>query len=458
MNTIKLLWEFSRLRGNLRKSRQEISALQEKKLRALLVYAFDHSAWHRGRFQVAGIRREQLSSIPLVELPTMDKAGLLNHFDQIVTVPGVYQEDLRRFDADESRRGQLFQGKYHIVHSSGSTGKPGYFLYDSAAWDQMLLGIIRGALWGMTGPEIARLLLGGPRIVYLAATGGRYGGAMAVGDGVEGLRAAQLHLDVNTPLPELVEQVRAFRPNIIIGYPSAVKILGELVQSGELELDVLRVISCGEPLGNGLREYFEQVFHADVVNFYGASESLALGVESNQADGMYLFDDLNVIEVADGAMYLTCLYNLAQPLIRYRLSDRLSLRPADNKYPFTRSENIQGRSEDLLWFENGGRRDFLHPLSIEGFCIEGLLDVQFCQTGPASFEVRMETAPEVRQETVEGELRRQLTTILSEKGLVHVDFTLRQVAKIPPDPRTGKKRLVIPLATSSGDAREEAAI
>ncbi len=458
MNTVKLLWEFSRLRGNLRKSRQEIAALQEKKLRTLLTCAYDRSAWHRERFQGLGIRREQLDRLPLAALPTMDKADLLAHFDQIVTVPGVCQEDLRRFDADEASWGRLYQGKYHIVHSSGSTGKPGYFLYDGAAWKQMLLGIIRGALWGMSGPAIARLLTGGPRIVYIAATGGRYGGAMAVGDGVEGLRAAQLHVDINMPLRSLVEQVRSFRPNIIIGYPSAIKLLGELVQSGELELDVLRVISCGEPLGGGLREYFERVFCADVINFYGASESLALGVESNQADGMYLFDDLNVIEAADGAMYLTCLYNLAQPLIRYRLSDQLSLLPADGKYPLTRSEGVQGRSEDLLWFENGGRRDFLHPLSIEGFCIEGLLDVQFCQTGPASFEVRIETGPESRWEPIESELRRQLRAVLTEKGLFHVDFALRRVAKIPPDPRTGKKRLVIPLASPGGDMLKEAAI
>lgn len=458
MNITNLLWNFFRLRGNLQKSRQEIAALQEKKLRKLLRYAYDHSSWHRARFQTAGIGREQLSVLPLTAFPTMDKADLLAHFDQIVTVPDVCQSELRQFDADEPCQNQLYRGRYHIVHSSGTTGKPGYFLYDGDAWDQMLLGIIRGALWGMTGAEIAKLLLGRPRIVYIAATGGRYGGAMAVGDGVEGLRAAQLHLDVNTPLDELVEQVRSFNPNIIIGYPSAVKILGELVQSGDIDLHILRVISCGEPLGNGLREYFEQVFHASVINFYGASESLALGVESNQTDGMYLFDDLNVIEVAGGKMYLTCLYNLAQPLIRYQLSDQLTLLPIDNIYPFTRVENIQGRSEDLLWFENGGRRDFLHPLSIEGFCIEGLLDVQFCQTGPASFETRMETVPETGWERIESELRRQIEAILKEKGLVHVDFSIRHVTKISPDPMTGKKRLVVPLAFPSADVPREAAI
>jgi len=458
MDTLKLLWDFSRLRGNLRKDQQNIAALQKRKLQKLLTYAYDHSTWHRARFQAAGICREQIGTLPLSMFPTMDKADLLGHFDEIVTVPGLSQADLRRFDADDSLQGKLYQGQYHIVHSSGSTGKPGYFLYDVPAWNQMLLGIIRGALWGMTAPEIAKLLLGGPRIVYIAATGGRYGGAMAVGDGVAGLRAAQLHVDVNTPLPELVEQVRSFRPNIIIGYPSAIKILGELIQSGDMELDVLRVISCGEPLGSGLRQYFEQVFRAAVINFYGASESLALGVEDGHSDGMYLFDDLNVIEVVDGVMYLTCLYNLAQPLIRYRLSDQLQLQPADSRYPFTKSEHIRGRSEDLLWFDNEGRRDFLHPLSIEGFCIEGLLDVQFCQTGPTAFETRMETAPEARRDAIESELRQQIGSVLKEKGLGNVKFGVRHVSKILPDAKTGKKRLVIPLAAPSVETPREAAI
>ena len=53
-------------------------------------------------------------------------------------------------------------------------------------------------------------------------------------------------------------------------------------------------------------------------SIYGASESLALGVETSHAEGMYLFDDLNYIEVENGAMYLTSLYNYVQPLIRYR--------------------------------------------------------------------------------------------------------------------------------------------
>lgn len=86
------------------------------------------------------------------------------------------QEELRKFDEEIEADRKPYNGKYHVVHSSGSTGKPGYFVYDENAWNSMLTGIIRAALWNMTMPQILKLLLKRPRIVYIAATDGRYGG------------------------------------------------------------------------------------------------------------------------------------------------------------------------------------------------------------------------------------------------------------------------------------------
>ena len=103
---------------------------------------------------------------------------------------------------------------------------------------------------------------------------------------------------------------------------------------------------------------------------------------------MLLFDDLNVVEVENGAMYLTSLYNFAQPLIRYRLSDHLVLKSPLAGSPFTRAELLLSRNEDMLWFTDGaGHREFVHPLAVEGFCLEGLRDYQFCQTAPDAFEM-----------------------------------------------------------------------
>ena len=444
VNYFRTLKALSGFMKNTRISTEEMKELQEQNLRALLHHAWDHSVFYRRTFEKAGIREEKLDSLPLSAFPAIDKQILMEHFDELVTVPDVKQAELRRFDAERAADRKPYCGQYHVVHSSGSTGKPGYFIYDEPAWQTMLLGIIRGALWDMSMPAILKLLLGRPRIIYIAATDGRYGGAMAVGDGIDGVGAKQMYLDINTPLTDWIERVRSFQPNIIIGYPSAIKILAELQEKGAVSVRVVRVISCGEPLGPGLRRYLERVFGCTVVNIYGASESLALGVETGKEDGMLLFDDMNVIEMQDGAMYLTCLYNYAQPLIRYRISDQLALKEPLPGSPFARAEILLGRSEDMLWFTSAnGSRDFLHPLAVEGFCVEGLLDYQFRQIAPDAFEMLAETNGEEQKAHVRTEMLHQMGNILREKHLDYVQFYVRFVDAIRPDPKTGKKHLIV---------------
>jgi len=446
MNYFKMIWNLWQLKRNEKKSAGEISALQAEKLKRLLHYAYEHSPYYRNSFERAGITAEKIDSTPLCCFPAIDKSVLMSRFEEIVTAAGLTQEEIRKFDEREAGSKKLFRGKYHIVHSSGSTGTPRYFVYDENAWECMLSGIVRGALWNMTMPQIFEFLVRGPRIVYIAATNGRYGGAMAVGDGINGVGAKQIYLDINTPIKEWIQAVKTFKPNMIIGYPSAVKILAELVEKGDLALKVLRVVTCGEPLGAGLRQYLEDVFRAEVINFYGASESLSMGVERNPQEGMLLFDDMNIVEIQDGVMYLTCLYNFVQPLIRYRLSDQLTLQKPDDssRYPFMRAVGLLGRNEDILWFQDGsGKKEFLHPLAVEGFCINGLCDYQFQQISSDTFEMLAEVAKESLQETVQREILRQMREILREKGLEYVQFFVRFVPQILPDLQTGKKRLIL---------------
>lgn len=458
--SLSLLWNLYQLKRNEKKSREQVRAMQDKKLRKLLRYAYRHSAYYRRTFDEIGITKAQLGTLPLSAFPTMDKATLMAHFDEIVTDRKLKQRELRMFDEKSPIDEKLFMGKYHLVHSSGSTGVPRYFVYDRKAWMQMLAGIVRGALWDMSILEIRRLLSGGLRILYIAATDGRYGGAMAVGDGIHGVGAEQKFLDINTPLAEWVQCMKDFKPDIIIGYPSAIKILGGLVEKEQVKARVCRVICCGEPLAPGLRKYLEQTFQAAVVNFYGASESLALGVETNPADGMILFDDMNVIEVEDGNMYLTCLYNFTQPLIRYRISDKLVLKDetekdgkSAGKYPFTKANILLSRDEDMLWFEDGrGNQDFLHPLSVEGLCVEGLLDYQFRQTDRDAFEMLAQAENKAARENIQDSILQQMKKILHEKNLDYVRFFVRFVEEIRPDAKTGKKLLITGISGEMGDA------
>lgn len=183
------------------------------------------------------------------------------------------------------------------------------------------------------------------------------------------------------------------------------------------------------------------IFSAEVVNFYGASESLALGAEGSNDNGMVLFDDMNIIESVDGKMYLTCLYNFAQPLIRYEISDRLILKSGE---PFSTAVGLIGRNEDIMWFEKAnGQLDFIHPLSVEGFCIDGLLDYRFVQNNKKSFTLEFEKTDDSDENAIRLGLERYLTEILAEKKLENISYELSKVAKISVDFHSGKKKLIV---------------
>lgn len=100
MNTLKLLFELAQLKRNERKSPEQLKKLQQKKLRRLLIYAFRHSSYHHRAFVKAGIDESNIRTAPLSAFPAMDKQMLLQNFDQLITVPDLTQDELRRFDAE----------------------------------------------------------------------------------------------------------------------------------------------------------------------------------------------------------------------------------------------------------------------------------------------------------------------------------------------------------------------
>lgn len=444
MNLIKFAYTFFSLESNTFKSAKKIKHIQEKRLRRLLLYAYDYSKYYKELYDKSGITREDLKTISISKLPSIDKNVFMKNFDDILTTKEITQQDLREFDREKTLDDKSLNNKYHIVHSSGSTGKPCYFVYDENAWNTLLIGIIRGALWEMSKKDIFKLIKKHPKILYVAATDGRYAGAMSIYDGVTNLKASFESIDINSSLDSWIEKINNYKPDILIGYPSALKIIGESKNRGEINIDITRAISCGEPLGSNLREFLENTFHSPVINFYGASESIAMGVEVNNNDGMYLFDDLNYIEIEEDEIYLTNLYNFTQPIIRYKLTDNLVINKEDTT--FTNVSSIVGRNEDILWFKNkNGAYEFLHPLAIEGFCVEGMLDYQFVQISSNDLKMIIELTDEKHKNNIKKEMKNNMKKIFKINNIDNINFSIDFVEDILPDAKTGKKKLVVKM-------------
>ena len=149
MNYPELLLKLVRSKVNMKMPAQMMKNYQQKRLREMLVYAYRHSSYYRAAFRASGINSENIETAPIEYFPTLDKKTLLEKFDSIITVNDISQYKMRQFDTYENKDKKTVRG-YHIVHSSGSTGDPGYFLYDENAWNEMLIGIIRAALWDLS--------------------------------------------------------------------------------------------------------------------------------------------------------------------------------------------------------------------------------------------------------------------------------------------------------------------
>ncbi|MFQ3320791.1 MAG: phenylacetate-CoA ligase [Natronomonas sp.] len=456
---VRLGWRLRELARHAEMNREEILELREERFRDLLHHAWDKTDFYPEYYREHDISRDDLATIPSEELPSITKGQYIEHFDDLTTDDRLTRDGVEEF-LETSNRDERFAGEYEVVHTSGTTGEPTHFVYSTDAWDTMLAGGARAVKGDQSLLELTEEWLSGYRIAYVAATEGRFGGAMVVRGGTDAPHIDSLFLDINRPMDEWEAEFRDFRPNVLVGYPSAIKLVCDIEREADLGLDIERIAVGGEPLSAELREYIEDTFGTEVLNIYGASESLIIGLERSGHDGMYLYDDLNYVEPADEVTYVTPLYNRTQPLIRYELDDKLepAERGEDEPLPFTKVESVVGRSEDLMWFETrASQRDaerasgeaasheeeFLHPLVIDDIDTEGLIRYQFRPTGEESIEMRMELTDDADRERVEADVSEQFDAILDEKGLRHIEYDLVEVEEIPVDPDTGKRKMVV---------------
>ena len=126
-------------------------------------------------------------------------------------------------------------------------------------------------------------------------------------------------------------------PTVIVTVPSILERCFDTLAGLYADRDAraLRtVIYVGEPATPSLRSRLEGTLDVEGFGYYGASETSALGIECSAHNGIHLFTDRNVIEVAprgadgmSGEIVVTTLKQRALPLLRYPLGDRVEVLP-----------------------------------------------------------------------------------------------------------------------------------
>jgi phenylacetate-coenzyme A ligase PaaK-like adenylate-forming protein len=429
--------------------------LVQRRLQSLVKHARENSPFY------AQLYRDLPAGVPaLSDLPTVNKPALMADVIATLTDRSITREVLDAFVADTSSIGHLLNGQYAVWRTSGTSGQPGMFLHDIGALAVYeALETLR--FRRLSFAEYGVRLLAGERFALVSVTGGHFASVSTV----EHLRHTFPWLAPNvapfslfTPLPELVEQLNAYKPKLLATYPTSADMLAGEQEAGRLKLRLSELWTGGESLAPCVKDRLEHAFGCRVRNEYGASECLSIawecehGVLHAHADWVLLEPvDEDRQPVAPGtpshSVLLTNLANRIQPVIRYDLGDSITLLAPCRCGSNLPAIRVEGRQDDMLRFTDahGSTVDLL-PLVLTTVMEEeaGVYDFQLRQTGERTLSVVLGD----HSADAAGRVRRALRDFLARARLSQI--TIEFDPDAPVRSASGKLRRVVRVDAGGG--------
>jgi len=320
-----------------RASRDELRALQLKRLKWSLTHAYERVPHYRRKFDATGARPKDCRTLAdLAKFPFTTKNDLRDTYPfGMFAVP---REKVARIHA-----------------SSGTTGKPtvvGYTAKDIDTWSLVMARSIRAA-GGRAGD-----------IIHVAYGYGLFTGGLGAHYGAEKLGATVIPMSGGMTERQ-VQLIRDFKPHVIMVTPSYMLAIAEEMErqgmdprKSSLEIGIFGA----EPWMPAMRTAIETKLDIDAIDIYGLSEIIGPGVAQEcieTKDGLTIWEDHFYPEIIDpesgrvladgekGELVLTSLTKEALPMIRYRTRDLTRLLPPTAR-SMRRMEKITGRSDDML--------------------------------------------------------------------------------------------------------------
>lgn len=317
-------------------SRDEIQALQLKRLKWTLEHAYNNVPHYKAAFDAKGVHPSDFKTLA-----------------DIAKFPFTMKKDLR----DNYPFGLFAVPREQIVRlhaSSGTTGKPtvvGYTQNDIDNWANLVARSIRAA-GGRKGD-----------IVHIAYGYGLFTGGMGAHYGAERLGCTVVPMS-GGQTEKQIQLIEDFKPDIIMVTPSyMLTILDQLEKQGKSAKTSIKVgIFGAEPWTEGTRDAIQTRADLDAVDIYGLSEIMGPGVASEcieSKDGPVIWEDFFYPEIIDpitgevlpdgseGELVFTTLTKEGLPMIRYRTRDLTRLLPPTSR-SMRRIGKITGRSDDML--------------------------------------------------------------------------------------------------------------
>jgi phenylacetate-coenzyme A ligase PaaK-like adenylate-forming protein len=410
-------------------SRGELLAEQTAALRRLLAHAKAHVPFHAAR--LAGVDPERADVTSLARVAPVDKRAMLDAWDATVADATLTRARAEAHVAAIAADGEhrYLDARYTVLETSGTTGTRGVHVWD---WDE--LALVFGSGIAFQSAVGRRLGLPPPtRRVSMAAAGPQHATA-ALAMIFQGPRSpfALERLPASLPFEARVAALERAPPDQLHAYPTLLPALLAETEAGRLDVRPRVVLVSSERSPPGLRARVASTWGGVLLDVWAATEAL-LATAPCEYGAIHVREDLVLLEPVDAAgrpvppgetsaaTYLTTLYAYAQPVIRYKLSDRVRFgeAPCPCGSAYAHIDAVEGREDPLIHLPGGG---LVHPVALYDVLSR---HAQLVEYRAAFVDARVVVELAARAPIDEAKLALELRAVLTRAGAGEVPLELR---------------------------------
>lgn len=305
-----------------------------KKLKGKLI----HSEFYRSYLQ---------KNSSLEDFPIINKKIFMTNFDSINTC-GIKLKDAEEvaINSEMNRDFSPMMKNITVGLSTGTTGNRGVFLANEnerAKWVAAILDRVIG--FSLRKRKVA---------FFLRANSNLY----------ESVNSSILKFhffDILMSQSENNKNLNSLNPDILVAQASMLCMIARAQKSGVLSISPKKIISVAEVLSPEDAEFISSVFQQKVHQVYQCTEGFLASTCKNGVlhfNEDFLIIEKNFIDEEKKRFYplITDLWRTTQPVIRYELNDIVTEKKnCTCGNPFTAIESIEGREDDILFFESKDR-------------------------------------------------------------------------------------------------------
>ena len=324
-------------------SPERIRAYQVERLRALLTHAKAKVPYYRDLFASAGFEPGSLDSLEALQsVPFLTKADIRANLDRLKAEGA---EGLARFNTGGSSGEPLifFIGRERVSHDVAAKWR-------ATRWWGVDIGDPEAVVWG------SPIELGSQDRIR------------QIRDRLLRTRLIPAFEMSPEKLDRFVAEIRAMRPRMLFGYPSALAHIARHAKVRDVRMDDLGIrvaFVTSEKLYDDQRRDIESIFGCRVANGYGGRDAGFIAHECPEG-GMHITAEDIIVELVDstgqpvkpgdaGEIIVTHLATAGFPFIRYRTGDVGVL--GDQACTCGRGlpllKDIQGRTTDFVVAQDG---------------------------------------------------------------------------------------------------------